>query len=137
MKILLLRGAAIAQFAIAVLNLFLVRIMKWKPDLARTPLLIREVFYIHIIFISITLGTFAVLTWRFADDIAIAVSPIFVWLATAIGIFWSIRSVMQWLHYSPTHWRGNALRTVIHWMLFFGYGAMAVIYFTAAFGRNG
>jgi hypothetical protein len=137
MKILLLRSAAIAQFGVAILNLFLVRVMKWKPDLARAPLLIREVFHIHVIFIPITLATFAILTWRFADDIASAVSPIFVWLATAIGIFWSIRSVMQWLHYGPSHWRGNALRTVIHWMLFLGYGAMAVIYFTAAFGRNG
>jgi hypothetical protein len=86
MTTLLLRGAAIAQFAIAILNLFLIRIMKWKPDLARAPLLIREVFHIHIRFISITLAIFAVLTWRFASDIAFAVNPVSVWLAAAIGI---------------------------------------------------
>ena len=34
-----LRVAAIAQFSIAILNLFLIRIMKWKPDLDRAPLL--------------------------------------------------------------------------------------------------
>ena len=51
---LALRTAAIAQFAVAILNLFLIRIMKWKAELARAPLLIREVFYIHVIFISIT-----------------------------------------------------------------------------------
>ena len=33
----------------------LIRIMKWKPDLDRVPLLIREVFHIQVIFISITL----------------------------------------------------------------------------------
>ena len=43
--------------------------MKWKPDLDRVPLLIREVFHIHVIFISITLSIFALLTWRFADEI--------------------------------------------------------------------
>ena len=37
-------AAAIAQFAVAILNLFLIRIMKWKPDLDRAPLLIREFF---------------------------------------------------------------------------------------------
>ena len=41
---LTLCAAAIAQFAVAILNLFLIRIMKWKPDLDRAPLLIREVF---------------------------------------------------------------------------------------------
>ena len=133
---LALRAAAIAQFAVAILNLFLIRIMKWKPDLERMPLLIREVFRVHCIFISLTLSIFAALTWRFADDIATAANPLCIWLAAAIGIFWAARSVMQWLYYSPSHRRGDSLRTLIHWALFLGYGAMAVVYFTAVFGRN-
>jgi len=39
------------------------------------------------------------------------------------------------LHYSPSHWRGDALRTVIHWALFLGYGAMATVYLAARFGE--
>jgi hypothetical protein len=132
---LFLRAAAIAQLAVAILNLWLIRIMKWKPDLDRMPLLIREVFQIHCIFISATLSIFAVLTWRFAGEIASAANPVFVWLATAIGLFWSIRTIMQWSHYSSEHWWGDSLRTVIHWTLFLGYGALASIYFTAAFWR--
>lgn len=50
--------AAIAQLAIAILNPFLIRIMKWKSALDRVPLLIREVLHIHVIFISITLAIF-------------------------------------------------------------------------------
>ena len=133
---LALRLAAIVQFAVAILNLFLIRIMKWKPDLDQAPLLIREVFHIHVIFISITLSIFAVLTWRFAQEIATAANPLAIWLATAIGMFWIVRSVMQWLHYSSSHWRGNTARTLIHWTLFLGYGAMAIVYFAAAFWRN-
>ncbi|MEY2497358.1 MAG: hypothetical protein QOD12_914, partial [Verrucomicrobiota bacterium] len=41
---LLLRLAALAQLGVAILNLFLVRIMKWERDLIGAPLLIREVF---------------------------------------------------------------------------------------------
>jgi len=134
---LALRAAAIAQFAVAILNLFLIRIMKWKPDLERAPLLVREVFRIHVVFISITLSIFGALSWQFAHEIARAASPLAIWLAVAIGLFWFVRSVMQWLHYSASHWRGNSLRTLIHWALFFGYGAMAVVYFAAAFWRNG
>jgi hypothetical protein len=133
---LALRAVAIAQFAVAILNLFLVRIMKWKPDLDRTSLLIREVFHIHVIFISIALSIFALLTWRFVHEIAGAANPLAIWLATAIGTFWIVRSVMQWLHYSSCHWRGNTARTLIHWTLFLGYGAMAAVYFAAAFWRS-
>ncbi len=133
---LALRAAAIAQFTVAILNLFLIRIMKWKPDLDKVPLLIREVFSIHVFFISITLSIFAVLTWQFANEIASAANPLVTWLAVSIGIFWGVRSLMQWLQYSTSHWRGDSLRTAIHWLLFLGYGAMAVVYFSAAFWRN-
>jgi uncharacterized membrane protein YidH (DUF202 family) len=133
---LLLRGVAIAQFAIAILNLFLIRIMNWKPDLERAPLLIREVFEIHCVFISITLSIFATLTWRFAKDIATAANPLAVWLGIGIGTFWFVRSIMQWSHYSANHWHGHAIRTVIHWVLFLGYAGFAAVYFAAAFWRN-
>src|SRR5437868_8410327 len=102
-----LRAAALAQLAVAILNLFLIRIMKWKSDLGRAPLLIREVFHIHVVFISITLSIFGVLTWRFAYEIANAASPLAIWLAVAIGLFWLVLSIMQWLHYSASHWHGN------------------------------
>jgi hypothetical protein len=131
----LLRAAAITQLGVAVLNLALIRIMNWKPDLARAPLLIREVFQIHVHFISITLAMFGVLTWRFARDIANATTPLAVWLAISIAIFWGARSTMQWLHYSSVHWRGIPTRTAIHWTLFLGYGALAAVYFIAA-GRS-
>ena len=131
-----LRAAAIAQLIVAILNLFLIRIMKWKPDLDRVPLLIREVFHIHVIFISITLSIFALLTWRFAHEIGGAANPLAIWLATAIGLLWIVRSVMQWLHHSSSHWHEDALRTLIHWTLFLGYGAMGAIYLAAAFWRD-
>lgn len=130
-----LRVAAVVQIGVAILNLSLVRIMKWKPDLDRMPLLVREVFRIHCYFISITLAIFGILTWRFSPEIVLAANPVCIWLASAIGTFWLIRSAMQWLHYSPVHWRGNSSRTVIHFLLFFGYGALATVYFAAAFWR--
>lgn len=132
-----LRIAAVVQLGIAVLNLFLIRIMNWQPDLARAPLLIREVFRIHIHFISITLAIFSLLTWRFAPELADAENPLGVWLALAIAFFWGTRSIMQWLHYSAEHWRGDRTRTAIHWALFLGYGAIATTYAVAALGGLG
>lgn len=47
----LLKVVAIGQLTIAILNLFLVHILGWKEDLARLPLLLREVFHVHCWFI--------------------------------------------------------------------------------------
>src|SRR6476620_11291876 len=86
---LLLQTAAAAQIAVAVLNLFLVRLMKWEQELARIALLVREVFRVHAWFISVTLAIFGVLTWRFAIDMASGRELIGNWLCAGIGIFWA------------------------------------------------
>ena len=128
-----LRIAALAQLSIALINLSLERLMNWRADLERMPLLIREVFRVHVIFITVTVATFALLTWRFASEIATRANQLAVWLAAAIGIFWAIRSVLQWTHYSRSHWRGDRTRTALHWLLFLGYGALGILYIGAAF----
>jgi hypothetical protein len=132
----LLQTAAALQLAVALLNLFLVPLLKWKEALACAPLLLREVFHVHAWFISVTLTIFGLLTWRFAGELAIRANAISVWLATGIGIFWAIRTVLQVAYYSSSHWRGQLGRTIIHILLLFVYGGMAAIYLWAAFGTS-
>jgi hypothetical protein len=130
-----LRIIAVAQMALAVLSFFLPRILDWKADMDRMSLLVREVFVIHSWFISLTLMIWGVLTWRFAPEMAHAPSELSRWLCGAMGTFWGLRCVLQWLHYSPAHWRGIPSRTVIHWLCFAGYGLWAVVYAMAALGK--
>src|SRR5262245_46963641 len=107
-----LRTAAALQLAVALLNLFLIPLLKWKEELSRAPLLLREVFQVHAWFISITLTIFGLLTWRFATDLAAHTNAIGAWLAAGIGIFWEIRTILQVTYYSSSHWRGQFGRTV-------------------------
>jgi hypothetical protein len=131
-----LRAVAALQLAVAFLNLFLVPLLQWKEDLARAPLLLREVFHVHAWFISVTLTIFGLLTWRFAAEIAAHTNALGGWLAAGIGIFWAIRTVLQVAYYSSSHWRGQMARTVIHIALLLLYGGMAAIYLWAAFGTT-
>lgn len=130
-----LRIVAVAQIALALLSLNLARILQWKPDIERMPLLVREVFEIHSWFIALTLVIWGVLTWHFAPEFALAPYELARWLCAMIGVFWGVRCILQWTHYSASHWRGNTRRTVIHWMLTFGYAAWAAVYFIAAFRK--
>ncbi|MCA9099673.1 MAG: hypothetical protein KDA63_00895 [Planctomycetales bacterium] len=128
----LLLACCFVQVTVAVVNLNLVRILDWRADVERMSPLVREVFHIHAFFVSLTLLLFAVLTWRFANVMATGGEPTAAWLAGAMGLFWGIRTLMQWFYYSPSHWRGQTGRTVIHWMLTVVYGAMTITYLIAA-----
>jgi hypothetical protein len=132
---LLLRLTAAGQLVIAILGPMIPRLLDWREPISRMPLLVREVFHIHTFFIALTCAIFATLTWRFAADIAFPTHELMRWLAFSIGLFWGIRSIMQWSHYSASHWRGLLGRTIAHWALFLGYGAFAITYFLAAFRR--
>jgi len=131
-----LRFCAVMQGGIATLNLFLSRLLDWKKDVARMPLLLREVFQVHAWFISITLAIFAVMTWRFAAEMAGGGNAICRWLAAGIGSFWAIRTVLQATYYSGSHWRGQPLRTTIHIALLIIYSGFAASYLWAAFGET-
>lgn len=126
--------AAVAQLGIAILNLFIVRLLHWKELLDRVPLLMREVFHVHSWFISIILTIFAVMTLRFAPEMS--TNEVCRWLAAAIGLFWAFRTGLQVFYYSSAHWRGQTGRTVIHVVLLLLYGAMAVVYLLAAFAKT-
>jgi len=124
--------AASLQIGIAILNLFLVPLLKWQTEIARMPLLLREVFHVHAWFISLTLAIFATLTFRFCGEMGIGTNPVAAWLAGGIGIFWAVRTVLQVVWYSSSHWRGRLDRTLIHIALLIIYGGFAVVYLAAA-----
>lgn len=126
----LITGAA-GQLAIATLNLRIPRLLHWGHDLAAMPLLLREVFQVHVWFITATLVIFGAFTLRFAPDLAAGSSPLGRWMAVSMGTFWLIRTVLQVTYYSSSHWRGLPSRTVIHVVLLCAYGALATVYLTA------
>jgi hypothetical protein len=126
-----LQFAAFLQLSIALLNLALNRIMGWREDLNRMPLLLREVHQVHAWFISVTLAIFAVLTWWFSSEMAGGTEMVCRWLAAGIGGFWGFRTVLQVAYYSSSHWRGRSGRTVIHIALLVIYGGFALVYLSA------
>ena len=129
-----LEVAAVAQLGVAALNLGLVRLLQWRNPLRQLPLLMREVFQVHVWFISLTLAAFGGMTLRFAGPMAAREDPAAIWLAAIIAIFWGLRVLIQLAYYSASHWRHDTLRTMAHIVLLIIYGGMAVAYGMAAWG---
>ena len=119
----------LAQGGVTIINLSPIQMLGWKKDVDAMPLLIREVFHVHAWFISITLIIFAVLTCRFAEELAAPGGlPIYRWLATAIALFWGIRTIVQLTYYSSSHWKGQPRRLAAHITLLIVYGGMSTMY---------
>jgi len=133
--IIALKIVAVLQLGVAVLNLFLTRLLKSQEDLDKMSLLPRQVFNVHSWFVSIMLVIFGVLTFRFADQMVSGQSEPALWIAAAAGIFWGIRTVIQMVYYSPSHWWGKTGRTVIHVVLLLVYGAMSATYLWPCFSK--
>lgn len=124
--------AGVLQLGLSILNLALPRGMKWSVELDRLPLLIKQVFYVHVLFISVTCATFAVMTLRFAAPMAAGEIPACRWLAGCIAAFWGIRTLVQVAYYSSSHWRGQPLRTLVHIFCLVIYASFATVYALAA-----
>lgn len=128
----LLYFAAAGQLGVAVLNLFIVRLLDWRQELERMPLLLREVFMVHAWFISVTLAIFAAITLRFAPEMAAGSAEIFRWIGVCIGVFWGFRTILQITYYSSSHWRGQPKRILAHITLLLLYGGFTATYLWAA-----
>jgi len=128
----ILKFCAVVQIGVAILNLFLPRLLNWHAELKKLSLLPREVFHVHLWFISLVLLIFGVMTWRFATDIANGSELIGRWLAASIGLFWGIRTVVQVTYYSSEHWRGKIPRTIAHVILLGMYFTLSASYIVAA-----
>lgn len=129
----LLTAAAVGQLAIALINLRLDRLLHWESELRELPLLLREVFTVHKWFITITLTIFGILTLRFAGELGSGTTELARWLAGGIGLFWAIRTAIQWVYYDWSHWVGKPRLTAVHWILTVSYGGCAAVYLAAAF----
>ena len=130
---MLLQVSALTQAALAIVNLFLVRMMGWKACLNQLPLLARQVFVVHCWFISATLAIFASTTWLFVTEMAGGANASMTWFSSCIASFWTIRFILQWTYYSRSHWMGRPWPTVVHLGCSFVYGSWSLVYWLAAF----
>lgn len=128
----ILWSCAAFQGFVAVANLSLVRVLRWQPALAGLPPLVRQVFHVHAFFVSAAVGFFAVLTARFAPEMATGTNPVLRWFAGGVAIFWTMRVLTQVGYYSSTHWRRHRGKTAIHGTILAGFSALAVTYWMAA-----
>lgn len=98
---------------IVVANLRLPGKLKVRENLAGVPRFLRQIFYVHWLYIVLVVGLFSALCFGFTRDLAGA-SLLGRFLSAFIAGFWLLRLVLQWLYYDPEVRRQNWLVDAVY-----------------------
>ena len=99
-------AAGAVQVGIIAANLLLPGRLRMREGLAGVPRFVRQIFYVHWVYIVIVLGMFATLCLGFAPELAGA-SALGRFLSGFIAGFWLLRIVLQIFYYDPQIRREN------------------------------
>jgi UDP-N-acetylmuramyl pentapeptide phosphotransferase/UDP-N-acetylglucosamine-1-phosphate transferase len=102
----LIWGAGAVHVGIVAANIPLPRRLQVRERLAGVPRFLRQIFYVHWIYIVIVLGLFAALCFGFAPDLA-GGSALGRFLSGFIAAFWLLRIVLQLFYYDREVRREN------------------------------
>ena len=95
-------------------NVLLPRYFNWERDLTAVPLFTRRVFWVHLVFLVITLELFGWATLLNAGAL-LEPGPLSRTMLAGMAIFWWTRLLCQFFVYEPELWRGDPFRTRIHY----------------------
>jgi len=99
-------GAGAVHLGIIAANVPLPGRLRVRERLAGVPRFMRQIFYVHWLYIVIVLGMFAALCFRFARELAGA-TAMGRFLSTFMAAFWLLRIGLQIFYYDPEIRRQN------------------------------
>jgi UDP-N-acetylmuramyl pentapeptide phosphotransferase/UDP-N-acetylglucosamine-1-phosphate transferase len=120
--------AGAVQLAIGLANLPLASRLQYRKNLTGASAIVREVFYVHAVYIVLVVLGFAALSLLFADDL-VSGRPLGRFLSAFLAVFWLLRVPIQLFYYPIEIRRQNRLADVIFIVAF---AFLAVVFGLAA-----
>ena len=109
----LIQVAGGIHLAIIAANIPLPTRLKVRENLAGVPRFIRQVFYVHWVYVVIVLGLFAALCLGFAPELAGA-TALGRFLSAFMAGFWLLRIVLQVFYYDDAVRRENRMLDLLY-----------------------
>jgi len=125
-------GAGVVHVGIMAANIPLPGRLRVRERLAGVPLFVRQIFYVHWIYIVIVLGLFAALCFGFAGELA-GGSGLGRFLSGFLAAFWLLRIALQVFYYDREIRRENwvldtmYLGALVVLVLVFGVAALRLV----------
>lgn len=85
---------------------------KWKQELPALSLMNREMMYYHSFFIALTLLLMGLMLLIYTDELLH--EKLGRGICFGLGLFWSLRLIIQFFGYSSVLWKGKKFETTMH-----------------------
>lgn len=102
----LILAAGAIHAGIVLANIPLPGRLRVRENLAAVPKFVRQIFYVHWLYIVAVVGFFSALCFGFAPELAGA-TALGRSLSAFMATFWLSRLLLQWLYYDPGVRRAN------------------------------
>lgn len=99
----------------------------WKKELSQLSLVNRQMFQVHVFFIALFVLMVGLMNVFLTEDLIY--TQLGKWICLGLGVFWGIRSFIQWFGYSSQVWKGKFFETTMHILFSFFWVYMTVVYF--------
>lgn len=126
-----LKIIGILFIALALVHVIFPKYFNWKSELSTLSIMNRQMMYIHSFFIAFVVLLMGILCLTSSNEL---VGTSFgKRIALGLGIFWSVRLVVQFFGYSSKIWRGKTFETTIHILFSIFWVYLSTIFMMIAF----
>ena len=125
-----LKAIGILLMALASVHIIFPKYFNWKEELRSLSLINRQMMLVHTFFIVLTIFLMGLLCVTSAH--ALVHTPLGKNISLGLGIFWTIRLLVQLFGYSSKLWRGKTFETTVHILFSLFWTYMSVVLFWIA-----
>jgi hypothetical protein len=116
----------ILLIALALVHAVFPKYFNWKSELSSLSLVNQQMITVHTFFIALTIFLMGLLCLTSSNDL---VETTFgKKISLGLGLFWTIRLVIQFFGYSSKLWKGKSFETAVHILFIFLWTYLSLIF---------
>jgi hypothetical protein len=123
-----LKIIGVLSIALALVHVVFPKYFDWRKELSLLSLINRQMMIIHAFFIALIVFLVGLLCLTSANDLI--ETKLGKNICLGLGIFWTIRLIIQVFGYSPKLWKGKAFETLVHAVFVFLWSYFSYIFWT-------
>jgi hydrogenase-4 membrane subunit HyfE len=121
----------ILLIALALVHIVFPKYFNWRKELSSLSLINRQMMTVHTLFIALTVFLMGLLCLTSSRELI--ETNIGNKISLGLGIFWTLRLLIQFFGYSSELWRGKKFETIMHIVFSLLWAYLSIIFFTIYF----
>jgi hypothetical protein len=126
-----LKFIGLALVLLAIVHIIFPKYFDWKKELSSLSLVNQEMMRIHTLFIALTVLLMGILCLTSSTELI--ETHLGKKICLGLGLFWSIRLLIQFFGYSSALWKGKFFETIVHVFFSLLWLYLTFIFFKIAF----